>query len=223
MTTVDFSHFFRSERLVYRALAGADDDAFLMRLLGDAETYGNLSAGVARPFTQGMIEEKRKRFASLFLFVIICLPSSGVGAASGATRLQDDAEEGAEKAQTPPTPIGMLMLVEDDKNEPQHRNTRLGLAFEGPYRGRGYGSESIEWALEWAFETAGLHRIEIGGYSFNMRAMALYERMGFIPEGREREKLWYRGRWRDMLRFSMLEGEWRERREKRRALLRDGA
>jgi hypothetical protein len=32
--------------------------------------------------------------------------------------------------------------------------------------------------------------------------------MGFTLEGRERETLWYEGRWWDNVQMGMLEGEW---------------
>jgi RimJ/RimL family protein N-acetyltransferase len=68
--------------------------------------------------------------------------------------------------------------------------------------------------LNWAFQIAGLHRVRITCFSYNPGARKLYERLGFVYEGSERESLWYDGEWHDILFLSMLESEWRVRNEK---------
>jgi RimJ/RimL family protein N-acetyltransferase len=78
-------------------------------------------------------------------------------------------------------------------------------------QGKGYGTEAIKWALEWAFLAGGLHRVGIGCFSFNEGARRLYERLGFVVEGRAREIVWKNGCWHDVIEMGMLEGEWRER------------
>ena len=42
----------------------------------------------------------------------------------------------------------------------------------------------------------------------------MFERLGFVNEGKERESVWYDGEWHDILFLSMLESEWRVRSEK---------
>jgi RimJ/RimL family protein N-acetyltransferase len=39
----------------------------------------------------------------------------------------------------------------------------------------------------------------------------LYERLGFVYEGRKREVLWYDGEYHDMFLGAMLRREWQER------------
>ena len=75
---------------------------------------------------------------------------------------------------------------------------------------KGYGSEAINWALDWGFKQAGLHRIGIDAFSYNHGATQLYERLGFVFEGRKRELLWFNGGWHDWISYSMLVDEWRE-------------
>lgn len=58
---------------------------------------------------------------------------------------------------------------------------------------------------------AGLHRMRIGCFSFNEGARRLYEQLGFVLEGRNREAVWKNGAWYDIIDMGMLEGEWRER------------
>ena len=91
----------------------------------------------------------------------------------------------------------------------------IGVNILAEYQSQGYGTEAIEWVLQWGFEMAGLHRIEIGCFGWNDGARRLYERMGFVTESRQREKLWWKGTWWDLIEMAMLEGEWRGRRDTR--------
>lgn len=45
--------------------------------------------------------------------------------------------------------------------------------------------------------------------------MDLYERLGFVVESRTRDFYWYNGGWHDGVGLSMLEHEWRARRDKK--------
>lgn len=90
-----------------------------------------------------------------------------------------------------------------------HRNAGLSIELLNTYQGKGYGSEAIFWALNWAFQIAGLHRISINCFSWNSGAERLYERLGFVREGRKREVFWFDGGWGDLVEFAILEGEWR--------------
>lgn len=91
-----------------------------------------------------------------------------------------------------------------------HRFADIGIDILPEYQGKGYGSEAIGWILEWAFMTAGLHRVGIRCFAWNEGARRLYARLGFREEGVVRETLFYQGRWWDDVGFGMLEGEWRE-------------
>ena len=76
-------------------------------------------------------------------------------------------------------------------------------------QGKGYGSEAVKWGLEWGFLAAGMHRVTIECFSFNEGARRLYERLGFVVEGRKREAAWKNGGWHDKIEMGMLEREWR--------------
>ena len=56
-----------------------------------------------------------------------------------------------------------------------------------------------------------MHRIGIAAAEYNKGAVKLYERLGFTQEGRLRECNWHDGGFWDVVLFSMLEDEWRER------------
>jgi hypothetical protein len=67
--------------------------------------------------------------------------------------------------------------------------------------------------LDHAFGTLGLHRIALYVFEFNERAIHAYRRAGFSVEGRSRESIWRDDRWWDELAMSVLESDWRARRD----------
>ena len=144
--------------------------------------------------------EIRELFEKCLLGVLVCLPPPS--AAGGAP-----VNAAASKA----IPIGMIVLMLEDPKVVHHRRTMLGINIITGYQRQGYGSEAIRWALKWGFVYANLHRIELGAYEWNSRAIRLYERLGFVPEGRRREHIWFRGRYWDLIEMGVLEHEWRAR------------
>jgi RimJ/RimL family protein N-acetyltransferase len=80
--------------------------------------------------------------------------------------------------------------------------------------GRGYGSEATALMLEHAFGVLGLHRVALAVFEYNERAIRAYRRVGFSVEGRSREAIWREGRFWDEIQMSILEDEWRARRER---------
>lgn len=115
------------------------------------------------------------------------------------------------------TAIGEIHLSKLPAGAAHHRWTEIGIDILPSFQGNGYGKEAIEWALDYAFRRAGLHRVRIRAFEWNVGAVKLYEKMGFRVEGREREALWHEGRWWDGLELGMLEGEWWELRREREA------
>jgi RimJ/RimL family protein N-acetyltransferase len=79
--------------------------------------------------------------------------------------------------------------------------------------GRGLGTEATQLMVDHAFGTLGLHRIALYVFEFNVRAIRAYQRCGFVIEGRSRESIWRDGRWWDELAMSVLESDWRGRRD----------
>src|SRR5258707_8136155 len=64
-----------------------------------------------------------------------------------------------------------------------------------------------------AFGTLSLPRIALYVFEFNGGAIRAYQRCGFVVEGRSRESIWRDGRWWDELAMSVLESDWRARRD----------
>jgi RimJ/RimL family protein N-acetyltransferase len=91
-----------------------------------------------------------------------------------------------------------------------HRSTSLGIGI-GPRQhwDAGYGTEAMRLLLGFAFDELNLHRVYLTAFSYNARAIHLYEKLGFTLEGRYREHLERDGQRHDMLLYGLLRHEWR--------------
>jgi RimJ/RimL family protein N-acetyltransferase len=83
-------------------------------------------------------------------------------------------------------------------------NFRIGVS-GAENRGRGYGTQATRLVLGYAFDTVGLHRVSLEVYSFNPRARHVYEKCGFLAEGRQRDALRWDGQWYDAITMAILE------------------
>lgn len=91
---------------------------------------------------------------------------------------------------------------------PECRCASLGIAIgdKTAWDG-GYGTDTMRTVCRFGFEMMNLHRIELEVYAENERARHVYEKVGFVVEGRRRDALFKYGRYQDVLVMSLLEGE----------------
>lgn len=92
----------------------------------------------------------------------------------------------------------------------------LGYYAFAPHAGGGYMSDALAQALDFAFRTLKLHRVEVNVQPGNTRSLSLVRRSGFVHEGYSRRYVKIAGRWRDHVRFAMLVEDWRARAKKAR-------
>ncbi len=92
----------------------------------------------------------------------------------------------------------------------------LGYYAFAPYAGNGCMSDGLALALDFAFRTLKLHRVEVNAQPENTRSLALARRAGFVREGYSRRYLKIAGRWRDHVRLALLADDWRVRRKEGR-------
>ncbi len=71
------------------------------------------------------------------------------------------------------------------------------------YRGQGLGFRLIDAAMKQA-RKAGFVRIELGVHADNERAIALYEKVGFIREGVARDAVFIDGRYVDTVNMAVI-------------------
>jgi RimJ/RimL family protein N-acetyltransferase len=93
---------------------------------------------------------------------------------------------------------------------PQNESCGFRILLQGPqFYGRGLGSEATQLVVDYAFDTVGVHRVELEVYDFNPRAMHVYEKIGFVHEGTKRDALLWDGVWVDCHCMALLEDDWR--------------
>ncbi len=91
-----------------------------------------------------------------------------------------------------------------------HRQATYAIAiFTAGARGRGVGTAATRLVLRYAFETMGLHRVDLRVLETNLRGIRCYERCGFVHEGSEVETALVDGRWVSDIRMRLLEDEYR--------------
>jgi RimJ/RimL family protein N-acetyltransferase len=92
-----------------------------------------------------------------------------------------------------------------------HRHAELGIVLDRAHHGRGHGTEAIGLVLRLAFDELNLHRIGIGVFGTNLRAIRLYERLGFQHEGRAIDWGLRDGQRFDLVHMGLLADTWRTR------------
>lgn len=92
-----------------------------------------------------------------------------------------------------------------------NRSAEYGVGIYLPsYWNKGIGTEVTNLVLKYAFEYLNLNRVWLRVLEHNRRALHVYEKCGFIVEGRERQGRYFRGHYWDYVRMSMLAEEyWR--------------
>jgi diamine N-acetyltransferase len=81
--------------------------------------------------------------------------------------------------------------------------------------GRGYGRAALRLVARTAFEELAAHRLHLDVMEHNVRARALYQSEGFVPEGMLRDGLRLPDRYVSLLLMSMLEDEYARNQSKR--------
>lgn len=103
-------------------------------------------------------------------------------------------------------PIGVVSLINIDyKNQNAECIIDIG---DKEAWGKGYGTEAMKLLLDYAFLEMNLHRIFLRVFSFNERAIKLYERLGFQQEGIFIESVFRDGKWHDIIQMSILQNEY---------------
>jgi RimJ/RimL family protein N-acetyltransferase len=68
---------------------------------------------------------------------------------------------------------------------------------EPAFWGAGYAHDAVMALLSYAFDRYDLHQVELWTLADNNRAVGMYQRCGFVIEGRLRERSWKQGEWVD--------------------------
>ena len=94
---------------------------------------------------------------------------------------------------------------------PINKHCSFGILLNSKFRNNGYAKEASQLIIQHIFMNLNVHRIELFVAVNNKAAIRLYETLGFIKEGYKRESIWVNGRYEDLLIYSILYTEFKER------------
>lgn len=207
--SVDFSTVFTSERLIFEAFDNGDEEIkkFLYHQMAmNPEIKGLDSISHFTPLSRSSYYDQLGQWKRNLMNVVICLkPDNWAEVAADYTR-----EEHTKGLRG--TPIGILCLSPQNAAHAQHRRVGMGVSISQGHQGKGYGSEAMAWAVDWAFDYANLHSVFLQTSSLNEKALGAYRKVGFVVDGRDREALYMAGKWYDVVNLSILEQDWRAKR-----------
>lgn len=103
--------------------------------------------------------------------------------------------------------VGQIGLHEIDW---RHRHATAGIVIGvKEYWDKGYGSDAMRTLLRYAFDTLNLHKVSLGAFADNKRALRTYEKCGYRTIGVQREHRYSYGRYQDEVMMEVLEDEFR--------------
>jgi [ribosomal protein S5]-alanine N-acetyltransferase len=91
------------------------------------------------------------------------------------------------------------------------RNAYLGYWIDAGYQGRGLMTEAVRATTTFAFQSAGLHRVQAAVMPQNVASQRVLEKAGYRREGLAERYLCIAGRWEDHLLYAVTEEEWAAR------------
>jgi len=93
------------------------------------------------------------------------------------------------------------------------QSASIGYWIDRALAGQGLVPEAVVVTLRFAFETLGLHRVEISIIPRNAASRRVVEKLGLRVEGLAERYLEIDGLWEDHIRFAVTAEEWRQRRD----------
>jgi diamine N-acetyltransferase len=90
-----------------------------------------------------------------------------------------------------------------------HRSAELQIRLGDPAdRGKGYGTEAVNLLLQFAFADMNLHRVYLHVFASNEKAIAVYQKAGFVREGTLRKAAHINGEYTDVAVMGILRDEY---------------
>jgi RimJ/RimL family protein N-acetyltransferase len=89
-----------------------------------------------------------------------------------------------------------------------NRKAEISLFITPEYQGKGFGKQALLMLMKIAFTKMNLYRLEAEVIDYNDRAKSLFEKLGFVLEGRLRDAKYNDGKYYDVLRYGILRHEY---------------
>ena len=100
---------------------------------------------------------------------------------------------------------GLVELVEINH---LHRRCEFQIAIHPAFQGRGYARAATRIAIDYAFKVLNIHKLYLHVDKDNARAVRIYERCGFRPEGVLKDEFFVNGRYRDAVRMCLFQPDY---------------
>jgi len=94
-------------------------------------------------------------------------------------------------------------------DSPDAHEADIGYELSPHYWGQGYATEAAHAILKFGFNQLHVHRIWSWCMADNVGSAHVLEKIGMQPEGRLRDKEYFKGKWWDTLLYAILDHEWR--------------
>ena len=88
------------------------------------------------------------------------------------------------------------------------RTAEIGFVFDPRHQGNGFATEAARAVVDWAFRTAGMHRVIGRLEARNAASARVLEKLGMRLEAHFVENEWVKGEWGSELVYAVLEHEW---------------
>ena len=100
------------------------------------------------------------------------------------------------------SPVGTVALTRIERGPAQ--SCSLGYGLDEACQGMGYMTEAARAAVDYAFDTLKLHRVESSYAPLNERSGSVLRRLGFHVEGFALDYVCLNGTWRDQVRTALI-------------------
>ena len=98
--------------------------------------------------------------------------------------------------------------VRTDEWDKVNQSIRIGIDIVPKYRRRGIATKVYDLLLNYLFNQLNIHRIWLLVADYNIPALSLYEKLGFVKEGMQREALFRDGKRHSYIMMSKLQNEY---------------
>ena len=101
--------------------------------------------------------------------------------------------------------LGTCIICEVDNN---NKNCEIGIKLARSAQGKGIGTEAIKRAVDYAFRHLNMHRIYARILEDNIASRKLFEKIGFVFEGKQRQAVFKNGKYNDLCLYGLLEEDY---------------
>lgn len=88
------------------------------------------------------------------------------------------------------------------------RTAEIGFIFDPHQQGKGFATEAAGALVDWAFTSAGFHRVIGRTEARNTASARVLEKLGMRLEAHLVENEWVKGEWQSELVYAILDREW---------------